>query len=142
MNECELTAGNIKQAILEHHDTQLLEDICNSKKMKKHKEEDFTKVQSYMEGKVLSNCRMAFRIRCEMVCEVKGNCKDKYRRKGGEEALNCEDCQSDVIQTQAHCLTCPHWEDIRRGLELEKLEGMVTFFQRMLQERLREKTGS
>ena len=25
---------------------------------------------------------MAFSIRCEMVNEIKGNCKDKYRRKG------------------------------------------------------------
>ena len=95
-----------------------------------------------MNGKVVSNCRMAFSIRCEMVNEVKGNHKDKYRRKGGEEALKCEDCHSNQIQTQTHCLTCPHWEDIRKGLEIDKIEGMVTFFQRMLKERLRERTGS
>ena len=142
LNECELSAGNVKNAILEHHDKQLLEDVSNSKKMMKHKEDDFTQVQSYMNGKVVSNCRMAFRIRCEMVNEVKGNHKDKYRRKGGEEALKCEDCHSNQIQTQTHCLTCPHWEDIRKGLEIDKIEGMVTFFQRMLKERLRERTGS
>ena len=85
---------------------------------------------------------MSFRIRCEMVGEIKGNFKDKYRKKGGEEALKCGDCLSDQIQTQSHCLKCPHWEEIRKNLELDKLEGMVTFFQRMLKERLNEKTGS
>ena len=29
------------------------------------------------------------RVRCEM---VKGNVKDKYRPKGGEQALKCDDC--------------------------------------------------
>jgi hypothetical protein len=85
---------------------------------------------------------MAFRIRCEMVKEIKGNFKDKYRRKGGEEALKCDDCDCDQVETQSHCLVCPHWNDIRRGLELDKMDGMVTFFQRLILERLRDKIGS
>ena len=36
-----------------------------------------------MKGKSVDKCRMAFRIRCEMVKEIKGNYKDKYRRMGG-----------------------------------------------------------
>ena len=116
--------------------------LGKSKKMMKHVGDNFKDVQHYMKGKVLTNCRMSFRIICEMVGEIKWNFKDKYRRKGGEEALKCDDCLSDQIQTQSHCLTCPHWEDIRKDLVLDKLEGMVTFFQRMLKERLNEKTGS
>ena len=30
----------------------------------------------------VEQCRMAFRIRCKMVDEKKGNFKDKYRRRG------------------------------------------------------------
>ena len=95
-----------------------------------------------MRGKSLDNCRMAFRIRCELVKDIKGNFKDKYRRKGGDEALKCEECDEDVVQTQAHCLVCPCWEEIRRGLDLDQLEGIVTFFQRLLVERLQSKIGS
>ena len=45
------------------------------------------------------NCRMAFRIRCELVKDIKGNYKDKFKRLGGEDALKCDDCLSDEIQT-------------------------------------------
>ena len=62
--------------------------------------------------------------------DIKGNYKDKFKRLGGEDALKCDDCLSE-IQTQSHCLVCPHWEDIRKGLELDNINGLVTFFQRM-----------
>ena len=47
-----------------------------------------------MKGKVIERTRMAFKVRCEMVEEVRGNFKDKYKSQGGEEALVCEDCDS------------------------------------------------
>jgi hypothetical protein len=53
------------------------------------------------------------------VTEIKGNCKDKYRRRGGFEI--CDDCSLDQIQAQSHCLICPHWEDIREGLEIDNI---------------------
>ena len=84
----------------------------------------------------------AFRIQCEMVKDIKENFKDKHRRKGGDQALMCDECEEDVVQTQAHCLVCPHWEEIKSGLDLEQIDGMVTFFQRLLRERLQGKTGS
>ena len=77
-----------------------------------------------------------------LVKEIKGNYKDKYRRMGGEQALKCDDCGGDQVQTQSHCLVCPHWDNIRGDLDLEKMDGMVTFFQRLLAERLQGKTGS
>ena len=110
--------------------------------MMEHRQDSFKEVQGYMKEKSVENCRMAFRIRCEMVKEVKGNFKDKHRRKGGEQALKCDDCDGDHVQTQAHCLVCPRWEDIRCGLDLDKIGGMVTFFQRLLTERLKGKIGS
>ena len=45
--------------------------------MLKHNDEDFGEVQEYMRIKSVDYCRMAFRIRCEMVPEIKGNFKDK-----------------------------------------------------------------
>ena len=108
----------------------------------KHKEDNFSSVQDYMKGKSVQNCRMAFRIRCELVKDIKGNFKDMHRRKGGEEGLVCEDCDSKEIQTQSHCLECPHWEELRRGLDTSKIDDLVVFFQKLMRERLRGKTGS
>ena len=108
----------------------------------KHKDDNFRKERDYMNGQVITNCPLAFRIRCEMVKEIKGNCKDKYRRKGGEDALQCEDCSSQETHTQSHCLVCHRWKEIRHGLQLNSIDGMVTFFQRMPLEKLRSRTGS
>ena len=84
INLDDMDAGDIKKAILENHDRKLFEEVEKSKKMGKNKHDDFSKVQDYMHGKALGDCRMAFRILCGLVKEVKGNCKDKHRRKGGE----------------------------------------------------------
>lgn len=65
-----------------------------------------------------------------------------YRKKGGEKELLCEDCDSNTIQTQSHCMECPQWVELRRGLEMSKIEDVVVFFQQMLKERLRRKSGS
>ena len=109
--------------------------------MSQHKQDNFKQVHEYIKGKYVDKYRMAFRIRCEMVKEIKGNYKDKYRRMGGEQALKCNDCDGDQVQTQSHCLVCPHWEGIREDLDMDRMEGMVTFFQRLLTERLKGKIG-
>ena len=142
INENSITVGNLKLAVFDHHYKELKDKIGESKKMLKHKDEDFSKPQSYLNGKSVENSRMAFRVRCEMVQEIRGNYKDKYRRQGGEQALVCQDCLTQEMQTQSHCLMCPRWENLRVGLELHKLEDMVVFFQKLLVERTKSKTGS
>ena len=142
MNENIISEVDIKRAILDHHDRELVDEIAKSKKMMRHKDDSFKSVQNYMEGKSLDNCRMAFRIRCELVKEIKGNFKDKYRRREGDQGLICDDCDSEEIQTQSHCLECPNWEDLRRGIDVTKIDDLVKYFQQMLTERLRRKSGS
>ena len=124
---------------MEHDDKLFVEEVGKSKKMETHKNDNFKQVQEYMKQKSVHNCRMAFRIRCELVKDIKGNFKS---REGREEALKCEDCSLDQVQTQSHCVECPHWAGIREGLDLNTLEGLDTFFQRLLKERLKEKDGS
>ena len=77
-----------------------------------------------------------------MVKEIKGSYNDKYRMMGGEQALKCDDCGGGQVQTQSHCLVCPHWEGIHGDLDRDRMEGMVTFFQRLITERLKGKIGS
>ena len=117
--------------------------------MKQHVNDNFGKIQEYFEGKSLYDCRLVFKIRFELVKEIKRNFKDKHRRKGGENALKCDDCTVDTVQTQSTCLVCPHYKcghtkqcHIINGLKLDKIGDLVIFFKRMLAERLEEKTGS
>ena len=110
--------------------------------MEKHKNEDFHNIQPYMKGKDIYKARMCFCARCEMVNDVKGNFSSKYNRHGGEAALVCDYCDLDVNETQAHCLVCPQWEDLRHGLDLTEIVEMATFFQRMLVEKAKPKDGS
>ena len=119
LNVNEMTANHIKTAVIDHHDRNMMEEIAKSKKMMRHKNDDFSKVQNYLKGKALYNCRMAFRIRCELVKDIKCNFKDKYRRRGGEDALICDDCQSNEVQTQFNYLLYSHWEAIMSGLKLD-----------------------
>ena len=142
INENSITVGKLKTAVFDHHYKELKDKISKSKKMMKHTDEDFSKPQDYLNEKSVENSRMAFRIRCEMVQDIRGNYKDKYRRQGGEIALECQDCLTNEIQTQSHCLICPRWEKLREGLELNKLEDMVKYFQKLLSERMKSKSGS
>ena len=142
INDNEISAGVIKKAVLDHHHDELMDKISNSKKMKSHKDDNFREVQGYMKGKSVENCRMAFRIRCEMVEDIRGNYKDKHRRKGGETAVLCQECSAEEIETQAHCLECPRWESLKSGLELDKIEDLVIFFQKLMMERMKDTTGS
>ena len=142
INDNDISVTMIKKAVLNHHYEGLKTQIGNSKKMMKHKEDDITDVQSYLKGKSVDNARMAFRIRSEMVKDIRGNFKDKFKRNGGEAALQCQECLFGILETQSHCLICPKWTEIRNGLELDKIEGMVVFFQRLLVERSKEKIGS
>ena len=109
---------------------------------KQFSDDDFTEVQPYMKGTVLSNTRMSFRVRCKMVNDVRGNFKSKYIRNGGEAALFCDNCDQQQIETQSHCLVCSKWKGIRQGLDVTTIDGLTTFFQRLLMERAKEKTGS
>jgi predicted ATP-dependent serine protease len=76
------------------------------------------------------------------VNDVRENFKSKYIRNGGEAAFLCDDCDQEEIQPQNQCLVCPKWDGIRQGLDVNTMEGLASFFQRLLMERAREKTGS
>ena len=128
--------------MFDHHYGEIKSKIASSKKMMSHKDEDFTEVQNYIKGKSVEHIRVAFRIRCEMVPEIRSNYKDKYKRKGGEAAVLCPEFPAQEMETQSHCLVCPRWEDIRSGLDLTRIDDMVLFFQKLLNERMKAKSRS
>ena len=105
------------------------------------KDDIFSVEQPYMLEKSISAGRTAFKIRCHMIQDIPGNFKNKFRKRGGgeNEGLVCTHCQEDVVMDQAHCITCPAWEDIRQGLDMREIKDLVKFFQRMLDKLDKEK---
>ena len=136
VNVEEISKSEVKEAIFENHYKEMMEIIKSKSKLDAINGEDFRKVQDYFHDKSVENSRMAFRIRTEMVKEIPGNFKNKYRVRGTlNEGLICLECQEQAVMTQSHCITCPAWTEIRSGLDLSKISDMVVFFRKLLVER-------
>ena len=136
VNNEEISKSEVKKAISDNHYDEMIEIVKSKQKLNAINGEDFRKVQDYFQDKSVENTRMAFRIRTEMVKEIPGNFKNKYRVKGTDtEGLICSECQEQAVMTQSHCLTCPAWSEIRNGLDLSKVSDLVVFFRKLLVER-------
>ena len=141
VNLIEVKKEKVKEMIYYHHYKDIKEQIQRSSKLDKIKHEDFRKAQSYMEDRSIDRCRTKFWIRTEMMKTFKDNFRSKYRERerGDEEddpGLQCKDCSEPRSpDSQAHCLRCPAWEHIRTGLDLEDIEDVITYFQRVLEGR-------
>ena len=142
LNHHILEDSQIKKAIVNHNLSEVKREVAGSKKMEKHANDNFDNIQPYMKGKSVHQTRMCFRVRCEMVKDVKGNFKSKYKREGGEQNLICKECDIGQVETQSHCTICPKWENIRSDLDLTTINDLATFFQRLLAERSKDKNGS
>ena len=115
------------------------QEIGKCKKMDKIQHEDFTKEQGYMNEKSIESSRTQLRVRLEMLETFKDNYRSKYRTLGrGEEdrdpGLLCGDCGM-ARDSQSHCLTCPAWAEDRDRLDLDCIEDLVKYFQRVLRGR-------
>ena len=71
------------------------------------------------ESQLRTNCRMAFRIKCELVEGIRRNDTSRYNMRE-EDAPLCPHCPCVQIQTQRHFLVCPQWTNIRSRLNKEK----------------------
>ena len=49
--------------------------------------------------------------------------------KGG---LQCDWCESGAEESQGHAKECDGWEEERRGLNMDTMEDIIIFFQRIL----------
>ena len=123
----------IKDAINRHHATEAKEQM--GKKLQGIKNEEIGKTKEYMKTKCISDCRLQFRIRTNMV-ELKANMKGMYKN-GDYSCLGCGD--KDAIEDQSHVIRCPAYADSRQGLNLEKDEDIVKYFRKVMVLRMKER---
>ena len=102
-------------------------------KLEPIKMDNFKEVQNYFLDKSIENGRVSFKIRSQMLENIPGNFKNKFRNQ--KEKLICRHCQTEQVMTQSHCLECTAWVDIKKDLDMTKIEDLVKFFQRLLLER-------
>ena len=130
-----VSKNEVKKAIFEHHYHDMINIIKNQSKLHTIKEDDFKEVQQYFNYKSVEKTRMAFMIRSQMVPEIPGNFKNKFRGRGtGSDGLACPYCMQGSVMTQSHCLACPAWSELRGGLDITKIDYLVVFFRKLLVE--------
>ena len=77
----------IKEAIFNHHYTEMKAEVNKMKKLEPIKGEDFRETQKYFMDKSIENGRMSFQIRTQMLKDIPGNFKNKFRND--TEKLKC-----------------------------------------------------
>ena len=82
VNEAAVSKSDIKEAIFNHHYSDMMTIVGSKSKLEAIKNDDFTKVQEYFDDKSVANGRMAFKVRSQMVPEIPGNFKNRYKVKG------------------------------------------------------------
>ena len=73
--------------------------------------------------KNITNSRIMFRVRTRMVA-FKENMKNMYGRTN----LQCEQCNTGMIESQTHVLMCPGYSEQRVGVDLGTMDGLIKYF--------------
>ena len=133
INENDVPKWIIKDAVRVHHATEAREEM--DKKLENIKNEEIGRTRDYMETKCISDCRLQFRIRTNMV-ELKANMKGSYKG-GAYSCLGCGDKAS--VEDQSHVIRCPAYSDIRQGLDMEEDKDVVQYFRRVMIVRMKKK---
>ena len=111
------------------------EELSKSSKMEEIQNEDFRQIQPYFLDKSIKNTRLSFRIRTKLVKNIPGNFQNMYKKN--KEGLKCSHCQEEIL-TQSHCVIYPGLVELRDGLDMDNIAGMVVFFRRLMAERSRK----
>ena len=106
------------------------------KKLEPIRHEELKEAQQYLQDKSIENGRMAFKIRSQMLENIPGNFKNKFKKD--KEKIKCIHCDLEQEMTQSHCIDCPAWSEIKKDLDITNINDLVKFFQRLLAERAKK----
>ena len=106
------------------------------KKLDKIKGDDPTNPKEYLERKSLTDCRMIFRMRTEMI-KLKDNMKNNYKGV----LVNCDACDMRVPESQTHVMLCAGYEHLRIGKDMGTDGDLLTYFREVLLLREKRKLG-
>ena len=87
VNNESVSKVTIKEAIFNHHYAAMKKEMDGMTKMEPIKDDDFREKQQYFNSKSIENGRMAFRIRSQMLDNIPGNFKIRFRND--KDKLKC-----------------------------------------------------
>ena len=77
-------------------------------------------------------------MRAKVCKTIKTHFKNNKEYK--EDNFPCWDCSTEVLDTSNHLVNdCEKYDDLKNSLDLGKTEGLVIFFQRIVQRGEKEK---
>ena len=130
LNKYNIEKEEIQTAVFEAHYSNMMNQFVHSKKLQDIKNNHFRGLQDYFHDKNLANARLKFKIRTKMVEKVPANFKNRYFYNEG--GVNCSSCKVEL--TQNHLTLCPARAVMREGLDMRKMDDVVTYFRRYLSE--------
>jgi hypothetical protein len=95
----------IKEAIFNHHYTEMMAEVNKMKKLEPIKGEVLVRPRNISWTNCIENGQMSFYIRTQMLKDIPGNFKNKFRND--TEKLKHQHCTEDKVFTQSHYLECP-----------------------------------
>ena len=122
---------DIRKAIQNSHYEHMMQLFEGSRKLQDIKEDDFRSMQPYFHDKNLQSARTKFKIHTKMLDKIPGNFENQYKNQ--ENGLKCNLCPDEM--TQNHCLICPERLVLRKDLDMENLDDLVSYFTQILSER-------
>ena len=133
MGEAHVSFQNIGEfpIMLRHYG----KDINKCEKLEEVKHEDTRELPIYMNETGIAKSRMAFRVGTKMAKTIKMNFKNSHRQN-----LKCDRCDMGENETQCHAMTCRGWGQQRAGLDMSRLNDIVVFFTRILEDKDRRRT--
>ena len=123
--------SDIQKALKISHYTHMMKLFEGSSKLDDIKHDNFHNIQPYFDDKDLETARLKFKIRTKMLERIPGNFKNKYKNQ--ENGLKCNLCSEEM--TQNHCKICPERLSIRKDLNLDNLDDLVTYFTHILNDK-------
>ena len=73
VNNVVVSKKEIKEAVLKHHYSDMVNIVQHQTKLEEIKDDDFHEVQDYFQDKSVKRARMAFKIRSHMVPKIPSN---------------------------------------------------------------------
>ena len=127
-------------------------DLASSYKKLDHnswKDEEFER-KDFFDELDLESVRMMMKIKGGMVNTIRGNFKQKYRRKN--QSITCQSCKEvrdeehpeseKPIDSQLHVIEeCEAFEDLRHEYDIHSNKGLVEFFKLVIKKKNSSKRG-
>ena len=115
----------LKRGLWKENDKEIRSALDNLKKVKYIDMPTTKRERNYLRVMTLTNVRLWFRYRCQIITYIKGNKSSMYRNN-----MACRLCTSGEDETQEHLERCNFTKDMRKNLDLNIREHKIVLLRK------------